>query len=127
MMAWWKTVSGTALPGDYDGTLGESSFACPNGVALDRDGNLFVADTLNNVIQNSALCSYLQPLGISQELPLKYSKELLRKYPIKCKTPKPAKTDWAKTSGQRVGRCRTDSGYIGVLLFKQSNCQDNNH
>lgn len=46
-----KTVSGTALPGDFDGTLGESSFLCPNGVAVDRDGNLFVADTLNNVIR----------------------------------------------------------------------------
>jgi sugar lactone lactonase YvrE len=45
------TVAGTGLAGDSDGPGTEASFNFPTGVALDRSGNLYVADRDNNRIR----------------------------------------------------------------------------
>jgi sugar lactone lactonase YvrE len=48
----WTTIAGSAgVPGHNDGTNHEARFNQPIGLALDNDGNLFVADTLNNTIR----------------------------------------------------------------------------
>jgi sugar lactone lactonase YvrE len=46
------TLAGTpGLSGSADGTNGAARFNQPTGIAVDGDGNLFVADTLNNTIR----------------------------------------------------------------------------
>jgi len=51
------TLSGTGSPGFNDGTGGENgtaTFNQPNGVAVDSNGYVYVADTLNNAIRRVA-------------------------------------------------------------------------
>lgn len=45
------TVAGTGAPGYNDGQATEAMFDTPSGVAVDKDGNLFVADTGNRAIR----------------------------------------------------------------------------
>jgi sugar lactone lactonase YvrE len=46
------TLAGTALAsGSTDGTSATARFYQPNGVAVDRDGNVFVADSFNHTIR----------------------------------------------------------------------------
>jgi sugar lactone lactonase YvrE len=45
------TVTGAPEPGDSDGPGYRARFDCPIGIALDRQGNLYVADSLNNRIR----------------------------------------------------------------------------
>ncbi|MBK8477077.1 MAG: SMP-30/gluconolactonase/LRE family protein [Opitutaceae bacterium] len=45
------TFAGTVSPGSADGTGAAARFFGPAGVALDKDGNVFVADTCNGTIR----------------------------------------------------------------------------
>lgn len=45
------TYAGTGKAGFKNGSAREAQFNAPSGLALDRAGNLYVADTLNNVIR----------------------------------------------------------------------------
>lgn len=46
------TIAGQIdLAGSEDGTRGTARFTGPAGIAVDRDGNLFVADSINNTIR----------------------------------------------------------------------------
>jgi sugar lactone lactonase YvrE len=46
------TIAGDVdLAGSADGTQGAARFTGPAGIAVDRDGNLFVADSINNTIR----------------------------------------------------------------------------
>lgn len=45
------TLAGTGQVGNVDGVGTEASFHHPNGMAVDKDGNLFVADLYNNIIR----------------------------------------------------------------------------
>lgn len=69
-----KTLAGSVIPGATNGTFTESSFLCPNAVAVDRDGNLYVADTLNSVIRKVAAVGEVTtlawiPAGVTQSGP----------------------------------------------------------
>jgi hypothetical protein len=46
-----STLAGTYFAGHADGTNRTASFQSPTAVALDASGNLFVADTVNNLIR----------------------------------------------------------------------------
>jgi len=45
------TFAGTGEPGYRDGKASEAQFNTPSGIIIDKDDNLYVADTLNNVIR----------------------------------------------------------------------------
>jgi streptogramin lyase len=45
------TIAGTGTPGFNDGEGGSASFDTPSGVAVDKDGNVFVADTGNRAVR----------------------------------------------------------------------------
>jgi hypothetical protein len=45
------TIAGNGNPGSADGTNSHAQFNSPAGVALDKDGNLFVSDQFNNTIR----------------------------------------------------------------------------
>jgi sugar lactone lactonase YvrE len=49
------TLAGSGEPGDGDGPAGEAQFRVPEGVAVDADGNLIVADTGNHRIRKIVL------------------------------------------------------------------------
>lgn len=50
-----STYAGTGAAGAADGAAASASFHQPNGMAFDSDGNLYVADQLNNKIRKIAL------------------------------------------------------------------------
>jgi sugar lactone lactonase YvrE len=45
------TFAGTLTQGYQDGRANEAKFNLPTGIALDKEDNIYVADTLNNVIR----------------------------------------------------------------------------
>ena len=45
------TIAGTGLPGYKDGAANEAQFDTPCGIAVDKQGNIFVADTANDTIR----------------------------------------------------------------------------
>ena len=45
------TIAGTGEPGAQDGIGRAASFYLPEGIAMDSKGNLFIADTYNNMIR----------------------------------------------------------------------------
>jgi len=45
------TFAGTGAQGDADGAASQASFAFPAGLAMDANGNLYVADSYNNKIR----------------------------------------------------------------------------
>lgn len=49
-----KTIAGNGLPGSADGLSTAASFNLPIGIAVDAQGNLYVADTFNNKIRKIA-------------------------------------------------------------------------
>jgi len=49
-----KTIAGNGLPGSADGVSTAASFNLPIGIAIDAQGNLYVADTFNNKIRKVA-------------------------------------------------------------------------
>lgn len=53
------TFAGTGAPGQTDGTLERATFASPAGMCMDRDGNVYVADTLNHVIRKVDRSGYV--------------------------------------------------------------------
>ncbi len=53
-----STLAGTGSPGSQDGTGTSASFNSPSGLALDPAGNIYIADTGNNLIRK------VSPLGI---------------------------------------------------------------
>lgn len=46
-----STYAGSGRAGFRDGSVRDARFNAPSGLALDKAGNLYVADTLNNVIR----------------------------------------------------------------------------
>lgn len=46
-----NTIAGNGVMGADDGTGDDASFASPEGLALDKDGNLYIADTGNGTIR----------------------------------------------------------------------------
>ncbi len=60
-----STLSGSGAPGSQDNTAGSlAGFYFPNGLAVDKEGHLFVSDALNNKIRIVELKGY----SISPEL-----------------------------------------------------------
>jgi sugar lactone lactonase YvrE len=49
------TLAGSGEPGNADGPAGEAQFRAPEGIAVDADGNLIVADTGNHRIRKVVL------------------------------------------------------------------------
>jgi DNA-binding beta-propeller fold protein YncE len=49
------TLAGSGEPGNADGPAGEAQFRVPEGVAVDPDGNVVVADTGNHRIRRIVL------------------------------------------------------------------------
>jgi sugar lactone lactonase YvrE len=45
------TIAGNGKPGSKDGTGFSASFYLPGGIALDATGNIYIADTYNNMIR----------------------------------------------------------------------------
>lgn len=45
------TIAGTGVPGYKDGTVSEAQFDTPCGIAVDKQGNIFVADTGNDAVR----------------------------------------------------------------------------
>lgn len=45
------TLAGNGQPGYQDGPGNQARFNAPSGLAIDENGNLYVSDTLNNVIR----------------------------------------------------------------------------
>ncbi|MFB9845157.1 NHL repeat-containing protein [Mucilaginibacter ginsenosidivorans] len=52
------TIAGTGEPGSKDGIGVNASFYLPEGIAVDGKGNLFIADTYNNMIRK------MDPMGV---------------------------------------------------------------
>src|SRR5438128_2351048 len=49
---YWTTVAGAAMtPGSDDGTNNQARFNQPVGLAMDKDGDLFVTDAFNHTIR----------------------------------------------------------------------------
>ena len=46
-----ETLAGTGAAGSSDGLAANATFASPNGVAIDADGNIYVADGTNRTIR----------------------------------------------------------------------------
>lgn len=46
-----STLAGTVVQGHQNGLLAEATFNLPNGIAVDKDNSIYVADTNNNVIR----------------------------------------------------------------------------
>lgn len=46
-----KTIAGNGLPGDLDGSKQDARFFYPSDIAIDQQGNIYVADTLNHTIR----------------------------------------------------------------------------
>lgn len=45
------TIAGTGAPGFNDGATDSAAFDTPSGLTVDKDGNIFVADTGNNAVR----------------------------------------------------------------------------
>eukprot|EP00667_Euglena_gracilis_P010252 EG_transcript_10429 len=56
------TVAGNGNSGYADGQGAEAQFACPSGIVLDGNGNLLVADTLNDCIRLVTPAGYVSTL-----------------------------------------------------------------
>lgn len=46
-----STLAGTGLPGDQNGDAAKATFYRPYGIAVDKNGDLFIADYLNNSVR----------------------------------------------------------------------------
>jgi streptogramin lyase len=46
-----STFAGTGLPGDQNGSLDKATFYRPYGVAVSKNGDLYIADYVNNVVR----------------------------------------------------------------------------
>jgi sugar lactone lactonase YvrE len=58
-----STIAGNGVPGFKDGPALESQFDGPIGVALDRKGNIFVADTYNDSVRKIATDGIVRTLA----------------------------------------------------------------
>ena len=58
-----STYAGSGSPGNNDGDLTAASFQYPSGIAVDSQGNVYVADTGNNRIRRIAPDGYVTTLA----------------------------------------------------------------
>jgi hypothetical protein len=50
-VAYVSTIAGTGNPGNDNGVALSASFKCPWGIAVDKNGNLYIADSYNRLIR----------------------------------------------------------------------------
>lgn len=60
-----STLAGSATPGNADGTGAQASFNTPLKIAVDRNGNVYVADTRNDAIRKITPAGVVSTLAAS--------------------------------------------------------------
>lgn len=104
-----ETISGTKR-GIADGNLGKSQFNRPSGMAIDTNGNLFVADAENQVIRVLTGENLGKPITPEEIAKLRYTAEEFRNLqpPRWTYNPPDARRDIAGTLGEVRGEAKDD-------------------
>jgi sugar lactone lactonase YvrE len=58
-----RQIAGGSVRGAMDGTGSEARFAEPDGIAIDKSGNIYVADTLNSAIRKITPAGVVSTIG----------------------------------------------------------------
>jgi sugar lactone lactonase YvrE len=63
-----STLAGTGAYGSVDGSGASAQFSAPTGIAVDKSGNLYVADTGNNTIRKVSVAGVVSTLAGTPQL-----------------------------------------------------------